>query len=92
GYTYTYLMNGQAPLKNWTGLFRPGEKIRLRFINGSAMTYFDIRIPGLKMTVVAADGQYVNPVTVDEFRIAVAETYDVIVEPQGEAYTFLLYT
>lgn len=87
GYTYTYLMNGQAPLKNWTGLFRPGEKIRLRFINGSAMTYFDIRIPGLKMTVVAADGQYVNPVTVDEFRIAVAETYDVIVEPQGEAYT-----
>ncbi|MBO2026001.1 hypothetical protein J4733_26960 [Klebsiella pneumoniae] len=78
-------MNGQAPLKNWTGLFRPGEKIRLRFINGSAMTYFDIRIPGLKMTVVAADGQYVNPVTVDEFRIAVAETYDVIVEPQGEA-------
>lgn len=80
GYTYTYLMNGQAPLKNWTGLFRPGEKIRLRFINGSAMTYFDIRIPGLKMTVVAADGQYVNPVTVDEFRIAVAETYDVIVE------------
>ncbi len=82
GYTYTYLMNGQAPLKNWTGLFRPGEKIRLRFINGSAMTYFDIRIPGLKMTVVAADGQYVNPVTVDEFRIAVAETYDVIVEPQ----------
>ncbi|HGK4128473.1 TPA: multicopper oxidase PcoA, partial [Klebsiella pneumoniae] len=85
--TYTYLMNGQAPLKNWTGLFRPGEKIRLRFINGSAMTYFDIRIPGLKMTVVAADGQYVNPVTVDEFRIAVAETYDVIVEPQGEAYT-----
>ena len=87
GYTYTYLMNGQAPLKNWTGLFRPGEKIRLRFINGSAMTYFDIRIPGLKMSVVAADGQYVNPVTVDEFRIAVAETYDVIVEPQGEAYT-----
>ncbi|EOV0634852.1 copper resistance system multicopper oxidase [Cronobacter turicensis] len=87
GYTYTYLMNGQAPLKNWTGLFRPGEKVRLRFINSSAMTYFDIRIPGLKMTVVAADGQYVNPVTVDEFRIAVAETYDVIVEPQSEAYT-----
>ncbi|MFS2223827.1 copper resistance system multicopper oxidase [Pantoea sp. B65] len=87
GYTYTYLMNGQAPLKNWTGLFRPGEKVRLRFINGSTMTYFDIRIPGLKMTVVAADGQYVNPLTVDEFRIAVAETYDVIVEPQSEAYT-----
>jgi CopA family copper-resistance protein len=88
GYTYTYLMNGQAPDGNWTGLFKPGEKIRLRFINGSAMSYFDVRIPGLKMTVVAADGQYVNPVSVDEFRIAVAETYDVIVEPATEeAYT-----
>ncbi|MDM9554084.1 MULTISPECIES: copper resistance system multicopper oxidase [Pseudomonas] len=88
GYTYTYLMNGQAPNGNWTGLFKPGEKIRLRFINGSAMTYFDVRIPGLKMTVVAADGQYVKPVSVDEFRIAVAETYDVIVEPENEqAYT-----
>ncbi len=87
-YTYTYLMNGQAPNGNWTGIFRPGERIRLRFINGSAMTYFDVRIPGLKMTVVAADGQYVNPVSVDEFRIAVAETYDVIVEPaNGSAYT-----
>ncbi|GAI27887.1 unnamed protein product, partial [marine sediment metagenome] len=70
GYTYTYLMNGQAPNGNWTGIFKPGEKIRLRFINGSAMTYFDVRIPGLKMTVVAADGQYVKPVSVDEFRIA----------------------
>jgi len=88
GYTYTYLMNGQAPDGNWTGVFKPGEKIRLRFINGSAMTYFDVRIPGLKMTVVAADGQHVNPVAVDEFRIAVAETYDVIVEPENEqAYT-----
>ncbi|WJD63281.1 copper resistance system multicopper oxidase [Pseudomonas kurunegalensis] len=88
GYTYTYLMNGQAPGGNWTGVFKPGEKIRLRFINGSAMTYFDVRIPGLKMTVVAADGQYVKPVAVDEFRIAVAETYDVIVEPEdGQAYT-----
>jgi CopA family copper-resistance protein len=88
GYTYTYLMNGQAPNGNWTGIFKPGEKIRLRFINGSAMTYFDVRIPGLKMTVVAADGQYVKPVSVDEFRIAVAETYDVIVEPENEqAYT-----
>src|SRR5690606_35926014 len=66
------------------GLFRSGEKVRLRFINGSAMTYFDVRIPGLKMTVVAADGQYVHPVTVDEFRIAVAETFDVIVEPSGQ--------
>ncbi|MBK3878356.1 multicopper oxidase domain-containing protein, partial [Pseudomonas stutzeri] len=65
GYTYTYLMNGQAPDGNWTGIFKPGEKLRLRFINGSAMSYFDVRIPGLKMTVVAADGQYVNPVSVD---------------------------
>ncbi|MBR0345263.1 MAG: copper resistance system multicopper oxidase [Rudaea sp.] len=82
--TYTYLMNGTTALGNWTALFRSGEKVRLRFINGSAMTYFDVRIPGLKMTVVAADGQYVHPVTVDEFRIAVAETYDVIVEPSGQ--------
>ncbi|NBA98643.1 copper resistance system multicopper oxidase [Pseudomonas sp. R5(2019)] len=88
GYTYTYLMNGQAPNGNWTGVFKPGEKIRLRFINASAMTYFDVRIPGLKMTVVAADGQHVKPVKVDEFRIATAETYDVIVEPEDEqAYT-----
>ncbi|KHL74270.1 copper oxidase, partial [Pseudomonas putida] len=88
GHTYTYLMNGKAPNGNWTGIFKPGEKIRLRFINGSAMTYFDVRIPGLKMTVVAADGQYVKPVSIDEFRIAVAETYDVIVEPENEqAYT-----
>jgi len=88
GYTYTYLMNGQAPDGNWTGIFKPGEKIRLRFINASAMTYFDVRIPGLKMTVVAADGLHVKPVSVDEFRIAVAETYDVIVEPDSEqAYT-----
>ena len=77
-------MNGTTSLGNWTGLFRSGEKVRLRFINGSAMTYFDVRIPGLKMTVVAADGQYVHPVTVDEFRIAVAETFDVIVEPSGQ--------
>ena len=82
--TYTYLMNGTTALGNWTGLFRSGEKVRLRFINGSAMTYFDVRIPGLKMTVVAADGQNVHPVTVDEFRIAVAETFDVIVEPSGQ--------
>jgi CopA family copper-resistance protein len=82
--TYTYLMNGTTSLGNWTGLFRSGEKVRLRFINGSAMTYFDVRIPGLKMTVVAADGQYVHPVSVDEFRIAVAETFDVIVEPSGQ--------
>ncbi len=84
GYTYTYLMNGRAPAGNWTGLFTPGEKVRLRFINGSAMSYFDVRIPGLKMTVVAADGLPVRPVSVDEFRIAVAETFDVIVEPSGQ--------
>ena len=84
GYTYTYLMNGVPPAGNWTGLFKPGERVRLRFINGSAMSYFDVRIPGLKMTVVAADGQYVHPVTVDEFRIATAETYDAIVEPSGQ--------
>ena len=82
--TYTYLMNGATSLGNWTGLFRSGEKVRLRFINGSAMTYFDVRIPGLKMTVVQVDGQYVHPLTVDEFRIATAETFDVIVEPAGQ--------
>ena len=88
GYTYTYLMNGLAPAGNWTGLFRPGEKVRLRFINGSSMTFFDVRIPGLKMTVIAADGQDVEPVPVDELRIGVAEIYDVMVEPQEErAYT-----
>ena len=88
GHTYTYLMNGAAPAGNWTGLFQPGEKLLLRFINASAMTYFDVRIPGLKMTVVAADGQYIHPVTVDEFRIAVAETFDVLVEPAGaDAFT-----
>ncbi len=88
GYTYTFLTNGQTPADGWTGLFRRGEKVRLRFINGSAMTFFDVRIPGLKMTVVAADGQYIEPVTVDEFRMGVAETYDVIVEPKDDtAYT-----
>ncbi len=87
GYSYTYLMNGQTPADGWMGLFRKGEKILLRFINGSAMSFFDVRIPGLKMTVVAADGQYVQPVSVEEFRIGVAETYDVIVEPDDGAYT-----
>ena len=91
--TYTYLMNGKTSDKNWTGIFKPGEKIRLRFINGSAMTFFDVRIPGLKMTVVQADGQNVQPVPVDEFRIGVAETYDVIVEPTTEqAYTIFAET
>ena len=84
GATYTYLMNGTTPAGNWTGLFRRGERVRLRFINAAAMTYFDVRIPGLSFTVVAADGQPVHPVTVEEFRIAPAETYDVIVTPQGE--------
>jgi CopA family copper-resistance protein len=88
GFTYTYLMNGTTPAGNWTGLFKPGERVRLRFINGSANSYFDVRIPGLKMSVISADGQDVHPVTVDEFRIAVAETYDVIVQPQEDrAYT-----
>ncbi|HJR13339.1 MAG TPA: copper resistance system multicopper oxidase [Rhodanobacteraceae bacterium] len=88
GFTYTYLMNGATPADNWTGLFRPGERVRLRFINGSANSYFDVRVPGLKLAVIAADGQDIEPVTVDEFRIAVAETYDVIVEPREDrAYT-----
>lgn len=88
GYAYTYLMNGVTPAGNWTGLFARGERIRLRIINGSAMSIFDLRIPGLPLTVVAADGQDVDPVTVDEFRIATAETYDVIVEPaEDRAYT-----
>ncbi len=83
GYTYTFLMNGQTPAEGWTGLFTPGEKVRLRVINAAAMTFFDLRIPGLKMTVVACDGQYVQPVRVDEFRIGVAETIDVIIEPEA---------
>ncbi|HCJ30055.1 MAG TPA: copper oxidase, partial [Pseudomonas sp.] len=87
GDTYTYLLNGQAPDGNWTGLFEADERIRLRLINGSAMTYFDFRIPGLKLTVVAVDGQNVEPVAVDELRLAVAETVDVIVTPDGDAYT-----
>jgi CopA family copper-resistance protein len=88
GAAYTYLMNGTAPAGNWTGIFTPGERVRLRFINGSSQSYFDVRIPGLKLTVIAADGQYVHPVDVEEFRIATAETFDVIVEPSGaDAFT-----
>ncbi|OIM97903.1 copper resistance protein CopA [Idiomarina sp. MD25a] len=88
GSTYTYLMNGRDSQMNWSALFKPGEKVRLRIINGSAMSFFDVRIPGLEMTVVAADGQPVKPVPVDEFRIGVAETYDVIVQPkQNKPYT-----
>ncbi|MEN8213709.1 MAG: copper resistance system multicopper oxidase [Pseudomonadota bacterium] len=87
-YTYTFLTNGHTPSDSWKGLFKKGEKVRLRFINGSAMTFFDVRIPGLKMTVVAADGQNIEPVSVDEFRIGVAETYDIVVEPKHDrAYT-----
>ena len=82
--TYTYLMNGLSPSANWRGTFRKGERIRLRFIGGAAMTIFDVRIPGLKLNVVQADGQNVQPVLVDEFRIAPGETYDVIVEPPDE--------
>ena len=88
GYTYTYLMNGVTPADSWLGLFKKGEKVRLRFINASSMSFFDVRIPGLKMTVVAADGQNVEPFTIDEFRFGVAETYDVVVEPKDDrAYT-----
>jgi len=88
GSTYTYLLNGNTPKANWTGLFQSGERVRLRFINASAMTFFDVRIPDLPMTVVQSDGNDVEPVTVDEFRIGLAETYDVIVQPKDDtAYT-----
>jgi FtsP/CotA-like multicopper oxidase with cupredoxin domain len=87
GYEYTYLLNGATPAANWTGLFTPGERVRLRLINGSSMSFFDVRIPGLKLTVVATDGQDVEPVTVDELRIGTAEVYDVIVQPADAAYT-----
>ncbi|MDR2877409.1 MAG: copper resistance system multicopper oxidase [Chromatiales bacterium] len=88
GYTYTYLMNGHTPAADWTALFRRGERVRLRFINASAMTFFDVRIPGLKMKVISCDGQYIEPVSVDEFRLGVAETCDVLVEPAHDiAYT-----
>jgi CopA family copper-resistance protein len=87
GAIYTYLVNGHGPAENWTGLFVPGERVRLRIINASAMTNFNLRIPGLSMTVVAADGNAVQPVETDEFQIAVAETYDVIVQPvEDRAY------
>src|SRR5581483_3683473 len=93
GHHYTYLMNGLAPGTNWTGIFKPDERVRLRFINAGAATFFDVRIPGLPMTVVAADGQYVKPVTVAEMRIAIAETFDVIVHPQADrAYTIFAET
>jgi FtsP/CotA-like multicopper oxidase with cupredoxin domain len=88
GYAYTYLTNGVTPTGNWTGTFEQGERVRLRLINGSAMSVFDLRIPDLKLTVIAADGQDIEPVTVDELRIAAAEVYDVLVEPHDDrAYT-----
>jgi CopA family copper-resistance protein len=90
GSTYTYLVNGHGPEENWTGLFRPHERVRLRFINASAMTVFNVRIPGLPMTVVNADGNNVRPVEIDEFQISVAETYDVMVEPtEDRAFTLV---
>merc|ERR1711879_510228 len=85
--TMTYLMNGTTPAGNWTGLFKPGERVRLRFINAASNSFYDVRIPGLRMTVIQADGQDVETVTVDEFRFGPGETYDVMVEPRGEAYT-----
>jgi CopA family copper-resistance protein len=88
GATYTYLMNGQPPAANWTALFRPGERVRLRFIDAGTMSIFDVRIPGLPMTVVQTDGNDIVPVTVDEFRIGPGETYDVIVQPtEARAFT-----
>jgi FtsP/CotA-like multicopper oxidase with cupredoxin domain len=93
GTTYTYLMNGRPPASPWTGLFQPGERVRLRLINAGAATYFDVRIPGLRMTVVQADGQDVVPTEVDELRIAIAETYDVVVHPEdAPAYTVFAET
>lgn len=85
--TLTFLMNGTTPAGNWTGLFKAGERVRLRFINGAANTFYDVRIPGLKLTVVQADGVNVEPVTVDEFRFGPGETYDVLVQPKDDAYT-----
>lgn len=90
GSTYTFLINGHGPKDNWTGLFKPGERVRLRFVNAGAMTIFNVRIPGLKLSVVQADGQNVRPVTVDEFQISPAETYDIIVQPtEDQAYTLV---
>ena len=86
---YTYLINGHSPAENWTGMFQPGERVRLRIINAAAQTIFNVRIPGLKLIVVATDGINVRPVEVDEFQIGNAETYDVIVVPDDRAYSFV---
>jgi len=85
--TMTFLMNGAAPAGNWTGLFNKGDRVRLRFINAASNSFYDVRIPGLKLTVIQADGQDVEPVTVDEFRFGPGETYDVVAEPREDAYT-----
>jgi len=89
GSTYTYLANGRGPKEGLEFLFSPGERIRLRVINGAAQTFFNLRIPGLAMTVIAADGQNVRPVEVDEFQIGTAETYDIIITPTAEAHTIV---
>ena len=91
-HVFTFLMNGTTPAGRWNGLFKPGEKVRLRIIGGASNTFFDVRIPGLKLTVVQADGQNVEPVTVDEFRIGPGQTCDVIVEPREDAYTIFAQT
>jgi CopA family copper-resistance protein len=90
GATYHYLINGHSTADNWNGVFKPGERVRLRIINASAMTIFNVRLPGLPMTIVAADGLNVQPLEVDEFQMGVAETYDVIIEPKDQrAYAFV---
>lgn len=90
GAVQAFLVNGHGPHDNWTGLFNPGERVRLRFINAAAQMIFNVRIPGLKLTVVAADGQNIRPVEVDEFQIGNAETYDIIVQPTDDrAYTIV---
>ena len=89
GLAYTFLLNGLDAAANWTGIFSPGEKVRLRIINGSAMTFFNVRIPELDMTVVQADGQDIAPLVTDELQIGVAETYDVVVSPRDRAYTLM---
>ena len=89
GSTYTFLMNGHGPADDLEYLFKPGERVRLRFINGSAMTFFNVRIPGVEMKVIQVDGQDVRDVAVDEFQIATAETYDVVVEPKAGAHTIV---
>ena len=89
GAVYTYLCNGHSPAENWEALFTPGETLRLRLINASAMSIFNVRIPGLPMTVVQSDGLDVRPVETDELQLGTAETMDVLVKPQARAYTLM---